>query len=125
MRKCTQKYTKMHIDILNLLRTAHTFSAMYVNIHTVHTVQTYILCFHVCAHVCVNSLVCKTLHSVERDFLQVNPRFSTWHQSARLEGRDRKTERMLLSHKSSTVDFSYLCMKLSVLLRPSLSFSVS
>lgn len=62
----------MHIDILNLLRTAHTFSAMYVNIHTVHTVQTYILC--VC--VCVRARECvlipwflKTLHSVERDFL--------------------------------------------------------
>lgn len=59
MRKCTQKYTKMHIDILNLLRTAHTFSAMYVNIHTVHTVQTYILCLCVCVRVCVNSLVFK------------------------------------------------------------------
>lgn len=61
MRKCTQKYTKMHIDILNLLRTAHTFSAMYVNIHTVHTVQTYILCLCVCVCACVyvNSLVFK------------------------------------------------------------------
>lgn len=49
--------------------------------------------------VCVNSLVFKTLHSVERDFLQVNPRFSTWHQSAQLECWDKKTERMLLSQK--------------------------
>lgn len=56
----------MHIDILNLLRTAHTFSAMYVNIHTV---QTYILCLY---RVCVCELIpwfLKTLHSVERDFL--------------------------------------------------------
>ncbi len=61
MRKYTQKYTKMHIDILNLLRTAHTSSAMYVNIHTVHTVQTHTYF----VYVCVNSLVYKTLHSVE------------------------------------------------------------
>lgn len=42
MRKCTQKYTKMHIDILNLLRTAHTFSAMYVNIQYKHTYFVYV-----------------------------------------------------------------------------------
>lgn len=31
------------------------------------------------------SLVYKTLHSVERDFLQANPRFSTWQQPALLQ----------------------------------------
>lgn len=33
----TKIYKKMHIDILNLVRTAHTCSAMYVNTHTVQT----------------------------------------------------------------------------------------
>lgn len=32
----------MHIDILNLLRTAHTFSVMYVIIHTVQTYFVYV-----------------------------------------------------------------------------------
>lgn len=102
----------MHIDILNLLRTAHTFSAMYVNIHTVHTVQTYILCVCVCVCECVLiPWFLKTLHSVERDFLWVNPRFSTWHQSAQLVSRDVKTERMLSSHKLSAADFSFSLYK--------------
>lgn len=93
----------MHKDILNLLRTA---AAMYVNIHTV---QTYILC--VC--VCVNSLVFKTLHSVERDFRQVNPRFSTWHQSAQLgELRQKDREDVVVSENRALEVFFYLCMKL-------------
>lgn len=68
----------MHIDMLNLLWTAHTFSATYINIHTV---KTYILFMDVC--VSVNSLVFKTLRPVEGHLLSVNPRLtpvsSTWN----------------------------------------------
>lgn len=52
-----------------------------------------------------------------RDFLRVHPRFSTWHQSARPGSREKDREDVVVSE----VDFSYLCMKLSVLPRPSLS----
>ena len=102
MRKCTQKYTKMHIDILDLLRTAHTFFFLctLTYIRYIQYKHTYCVCVCVCVCVCFNSLVYETLHSVERDFLQANPRFSTWHQSTQLSRAEAEK-----SHKLSAVDF--------------------
>lgn len=92
-------YTKMHIDILIFLRTAHFLC-------TLHTYSTNIHTLFMCACVLIPWFL-KTLHSVEWDFLLVNPRVSTWHQSAQVESWDRKSERMLSSEKSSTEDFHF------------------
>lgn len=90
----------MHIDILNLLRTSHTCSALYVTYSTnLHT-------FFKCLCVCVKFLgFKKTLHLVE----QVNPRFSTRRQQAQHDSGNAVV--------SVDPPFSFLCIKLSVLLR--------
>lgn len=75
---------------------------------------------YLCKCVCVKFLgFWKTQHLVELDLLWVNPRFSTWHQSAHHKSWDRKTERMLLFPKSSTVS---MFLSLYEAVRPSMTF---